>query len=190
MPGLSSRLSTYRPTKLSNKWWCSQHTTADQTLTPCVYEERTSLAWASKPVSAATPGLGTSVIKSQRSSNPQPPPLSSLPCRSSTSPTTTSAVACRRDSPASLSIVSSSRRSAPSLVVASATWPVVALHSLRNRTPSPTSASDPSCRGEYALSCFLTYAVFLRQPLSRLSPWKHRHRLANRCIIWSESKDW
>ncbi len=35
MPGLGSRLSTYCPTKRC-KWWCSQHTSADQTPIPCV----------------------------------------------------------------------------------------------------------------------------------------------------------
>ncbi len=36
MPGLSSRLSTYWPINWSNKWRCSQHTSVEQTPTPCV----------------------------------------------------------------------------------------------------------------------------------------------------------
>ncbi len=36
MLGQGSRLSTYWYLKQSNKWWCSHHTSADQTPTPCV----------------------------------------------------------------------------------------------------------------------------------------------------------
>ncbi len=69
MPVLSSSLSTYWPTKWSNQWWCSQHTSDDQTPIPCVpaaspgmkpkarvwranalaFTNRTSLTWAAKP---------------------------------------------------------------------------------------------------------------------------------------------
>ncbi len=35
-PGLGSRLSTCWPTKWPNNWRCSQHTSVDQTPTPCV----------------------------------------------------------------------------------------------------------------------------------------------------------
>ncbi len=82
MPGLSSSLGTYWPTKRFNKWRCSQHTSTDQTPIPCVpirlpalkpkgivvwradalaLTNCASLAWAAKPLNAATPGLGTSV---------------------------------------------------------------------------------------------------------------------------------
>ncbi len=82
-PGLGSRLSTLWPTKWSNKWRCSQHTSADQTPIPYVlasspwlkpkgrvceewmlrrYQNRTSLAWAAKPITAATPRRGTSMV--------------------------------------------------------------------------------------------------------------------------------
>ncbi len=64
MPGLDSRFSTYWPTKRSNKWRCSQHTSADQTPIPCVtriqtkrdapaLSDRARLASAAKPINAA-----------------------------------------------------------------------------------------------------------------------------------------
>ncbi len=81
MSGLDSRLSTYWPKKRYNESRCSQHTSTDQTPISCApvaspelkpngrmwradapaLSNRTGLAWAAKPINAATPGLGTSV---------------------------------------------------------------------------------------------------------------------------------
>ncbi len=80
-PGLGSRLSAYWPTEWSKKWWCNKHNSVDQTPIPCVpvaslgltpkgsvwradapaLTNETGLAWAAKPINAATPGLGTSL---------------------------------------------------------------------------------------------------------------------------------
>ncbi len=79
-PGLGSRLSTYWPTKWPKKLWCNQHTSTDQTHTPCVpvsspgfkpkgkawragalKPDKLNLAWAAKPINAMAPGLETSV---------------------------------------------------------------------------------------------------------------------------------
>ncbi len=80
-PGFGSRLSSYWRTKWSNKWWCNQHASADQTPTPCVpvaspglkprggvwradtavLSNRTGLTWAAKLLNAAALVLGTSV---------------------------------------------------------------------------------------------------------------------------------
>ncbi len=81
MPELDNRLSAYWHTKRFNKWRCSHHPSAGQTHIPCVpvtsspglkpklrmwradapaLTNRTNLAWATKPVNAAMPRLGTS----------------------------------------------------------------------------------------------------------------------------------
>ncbi len=76
MPGLGSRLSTYWPTKKA-QIGCSQHTSpipwvpvASPGFKPkgrvCTYSgvlepDKLNLAWAAKPLNAATPGLGPSV---------------------------------------------------------------------------------------------------------------------------------
>ncbi len=77
-PGLGSRLSTYWPTKWCNKWWCNQHTSADQTPITCVpvawaglkpkgrvwragapaLSNRTGLARAAKPKHCSDAGTG------------------------------------------------------------------------------------------------------------------------------------
>ncbi len=72
MPGLGSRLSTCCPTKWSNNWWYSQHTSVNQTPTSCVPVASPGLkpkkgggvwradasARAAKPINTATPGMG------------------------------------------------------------------------------------------------------------------------------------
>ncbi len=67
-PELGRKLSTYWPTKWSNIWRYNRHTPANQTPISCVpvtaspglKPKGTGLAWAAKPIIAATPGLGIS----------------------------------------------------------------------------------------------------------------------------------